>query len=106
MSTPTLPADFRDLEAFSEWALEHRSERFKKRVSSPMDKITAFYNAMVPRLDKAVAYLNSKPLASLEPADKRLLSMAQSLVEVSRCVELWQAPDNYAFGAERVNIRL
>ena len=87
MNTPTLPAEFRDLEAFFEWSLEHRAERFNKRVNSSMEKITAFYNAMVPRLDKAVAYLNSKPLASLEPADKRLLSMAQSLVEVSRCVD-------------------
>lgn len=106
MGASTLPAEFRDLEAFSEWSLEHRAERFNKRVNSSMEKITAFYNAMVPRLDKAMAYLNSKPLASLEPADKHLLSMAQSLVEVSRCVELWQAPDNYAFDADRVKIRL
>jgi hypothetical protein len=32
--------------------------------------------------------------------------MAQSLVEVSRSVELWQAPDNYAFDADRIKIRL
>ena len=106
MTTTTLPADFRDLEAYSEWALEHRAERFQKRVGSTMAEITAFYNAMVPRLDKVVAYLNSKPLANLDPADKRLLTMAQSLVEVSRCVELWQAPDNYAFDADRITIRV
>jgi hypothetical protein len=106
MATAGLPADFRDLEAYLEWALERRAERFHKRVGSTMAEITAFYNAMVPRLDETVAYLNSKPLASLEPADKRLLAMAQSLVEISRCVELWQAPDNYAFDADRINIRM
>lgn len=106
MTTTGLPVDFRDLEAYSEWAIEHRADRFKKRVASTMAEITAFYNAMVPRLDKVVAYLNSKPLANLDPADKRLLAMAQSLVEVSRCVELWQAPDNYAFDADRITIRV
>lgn len=106
MATTGLPENFRDLEAYSTWALEHRSERFQKRVDSTMAEITAFYNAMVPRLDQVVAYLNSKPLAKLSPADKRLLTMAQSLVEVSRCVELWQAPDNYAFDADRIHIRM
>ncbi len=102
MNATTLPADFRDLEAFSEWALEQRADRFHKRVSSSIEKITAFYDAMVPRLDKVVNYLNSKPLASLEQSDKQLLAMTLSLVEVSRCVELWKAPDIDAFAAHRL----
>jgi hypothetical protein len=43
MGASTLPAEFRGLEAFSEWALEHRAERFNKRVNSSMEKITAFF---------------------------------------------------------------
>jgi proteasome lid subunit RPN8/RPN11 len=102
----TIPEDFYDLEIFNEWALETRMARFQKRVKSTMGEITAFYNAMVPRMDKVVAYLDSKPLNALSEADRNLMSMALSLVEVSRSVELWQAPDNGSFDADRVYISL
>jgi hypothetical protein len=106
MSINTLPAEFKDLEAYSEWSLEHRRERFQKRLNSPMEKITAFYNAMVPRIDSAVKYLNSKPLAALDASEKRLLAMCLSLIEVSRCIERWDAPDSGAFGADKLVIDL
>jgi hypothetical protein len=106
MSITTLPADFSDLEAYAEWSLEHRRDRFKKRLSSSMEKITAFYNAMVPRIDSAVKYLNSKPLAALDESEKRLLAMCLSLIEVSRCIERWDAPDSGAFGADKLVIEL
>jgi hypothetical protein len=106
MSTPTLPAEFRDLEYYSEWALEHRKDRFKKRLNTSMAQITAFYNAMVPRIDAIVKYLNQKPLKDLNVAEKSLLSMALSLIEVSRCIERWNAPDSGAFGADKLVIEL
>lgn len=106
MSANTLPTDFNDLEAYAEWSLEHRQDRFKKRLNSPMEKITAFYNAMVPRIDGAVKYLNSKPLAALDESEKRLLAMCLSLIEVSRCIERWDAPDSGAFGADKLVIEL
>ena len=106
MNVATLPAEFNDLEAYSEWALEQRRDRFHKRLSSSMEKITAFYNAMVPRIDGAVKYLNSKPLAALNESEKRLLAMCLSLIEVSRCIERWDAPDSGAFGADKLIIEL
>jgi len=106
MATAILPAEFSDLEAYTEWSLEHRRDRFHKRVDSPMEKITAFYNAMVPRIDDAVKYLNSKPLNALNAAEKRLLAMCLSLVEVSRCIERWDAPDSGAFDAKKLVIEL
>lgn len=102
MRSSNLPADFRDLEPFFEWALESRVGRLSKRVNSPLEKITAFYTAMVPRLDAIVTYLNSRPLGDLKPGEKSLLAMALSLIEISRCVELWQAPDIPAFAANRL----
>lgn len=106
MSATALPAEFKDLEAYSEWALEHRKDRFHKRLNSPMEKITAFYNAMVPRIDGAVKYLNQKPLADLDAPEKKLLAMCLSLIEVSRCIERWDAPDSGAFGADKLVIKL
>lgn len=106
MSTNVLPNEFKDLEAYSEWSLEHRKDRFHKRLNSPMEKITAFYNAMVPRIDSAVKYLNQKPLADLNKPEKNLLAMCLSLIEVSRCIERWDAPDSGAFGADKLVIEL
>ena len=106
MSTAALPAEFSDLEYYSEWALEHRKDRFKKRLNTPMEQITAFYNAMVPRIDAIVKYLNQKPLKDLNVTEKSLLSMALSLIEVSRCIERWNAPDSGAFGADKLVIEL
>ncbi len=106
MSTPTLPNEFRDLEYYSEWALEHRKDRFKKRLNTSMEQITAFYNAMVPRIDAIDTILNQKPLKDLNVAEKSLLSMALSLIEVSRCIERWGAPDSGAFGADKLVIEL
>ena len=106
MSTATLPTEFRDLEYFSEWALAQRKDRFKKRLNTSMEQITAFYNAMVPRIDAIVKYLNQKPLKDLNAAENSLLSMALSLIEVSRCIERWNAPDSGAFGADKLVIEL
>jgi hypothetical protein len=106
MSANALPAEFKDLEAYSEWSLEHRKDRFHKRLNSSMEKTTAFYNAMVPRIDSAVKYLNRKPLADLNKPEKNLLAMCLSLIEVSRCIERWNAPDSGAFGADKLVIEL
>ena len=106
MSTATLPNEFRDLEYFSEWALAERKDRFKKRLNTSMEKITAFYHAMVPRIDEIVKFLNRKPLKELDAEERNLLSMALSLIEVSRCIERWNAPDSGAFGADNLVIEI
>ena len=60
-----LPAAFADLEPYAQWSLPTESERFAMRLSSSMDELQAFYDAALPRLDAAVAYLDEFPLDAL-----------------------------------------
>jgi hypothetical protein len=88
-----LPAEFHELERFSDWILETERERYAKRLASTMDEMQTFYDAAFPLLDKANKYLEGFPLANGLPDEERnLLLLMMSLVTVSFPVEVWQQP--------------
>ena len=88
----TLPADFADLEPFSDWCLEFERERYAKRLASSMDEMQSFYDACFPRVRAAMAYLDRFPLDDLPPEAANLLHLVYSLVMVSLPVEVWAQP--------------
>ena len=95
----TLPADFADLEPFSEWCLEWERERYAKRLASSMQEMQAFYDAAFPRLEAAMEYLDQYPLDALPEDASHLLWLCYSLVNVSFPVEVWhqaRVPDSGA----------
>ena len=81
-----LPSEFSDLEQFAPWALPTSVERNKKRVESSMDEINAFYDAMLPRAEKALAYLDQFSLQEMPQDAQRLMFLTLSLAEVSIAV--------------------
>jgi hypothetical protein len=88
-----LPAEFAELEPWSEWIIETEAGRYSKRLASMMEEMQAFYDAAFPLLDKANKYLEQFPLASgLPEPERNLLLMMMSLVLVSFPVEVWQQP--------------
>ena len=87
-----LPADFVDLEPFAEWAIPTERARYAKRLSSTMDELQAFYDAALPRMDAAAAYLEQFDINALPDDTKRLLWLYCSLVTVSFPVEVWRQP--------------
>jgi hypothetical protein len=88
-----LPAEFTELEPFSEWILETEHERYAKRLASTMEEMQTFYDAAFPLLDRANKYLEHFPLAGGLPEQERnLLLLMMSLVLVSFPVEVWQQP--------------
>jgi hypothetical protein len=89
---PTLPIDFADLEAFTDWGLATERGRYAKRLSSTMDELQAFYDAAFPRLDAAASYLEQFDLDALPEDAKRLLWLFCALVSVSFPVEVWRQP--------------
>jgi len=91
-----LPADFRDLERFAPWMLETERERNAKRFASSMDEIRDFYEAVKPRMDAVVAYLDQFPLDELPDDARRLLLLGLSLMEVSPAVEWFGRPQAVA----------
>jgi hypothetical protein len=89
-----LPPEFSELEPLvDEWAIEDGHARYVKRVNSTMDQIQAFYDAVFPHAEEAVAYIDKFDYAEPLPEDvANLRNLLYSLITVSLAVELWKQP--------------
>jgi len=93
MADALLPPEFSDLEPFVEqWCLDSEPERYAKRVNSTMEEIQEFYDAVFPRTEDAMVYLEKFPLDDLPPDAFRLLKLLYSLIVMSFAVEIWKQP--------------
>ncbi|MGC7101518.1 hypothetical protein ACPZ19_43165 [Amycolatopsis lurida] len=89
----TLPAQFSELEPFvPDWALPTRQERYDMRLSKTIDELGEFYDAIAPRAEEAIDYLNQLTLADLPEDATRLLHLMYSLVLVSYPVNVFKQP--------------
>jgi hypothetical protein len=88
-----LPAEFSDLEPFvQDWCLDNEPARYAKRLASTMDEIQKFYDAIMPRAEAAIQYLEQFPLDELPEDALRLLKLLYSLILMSFPVEIWKQP--------------
>lgn len=92
MSNRKLPKPFEDLEPFIGWALPDEVSRGRRRASSPMADIQAFYDALLPRMEEVLGYLNAHSLKELSPEAERLKNMVLSLAEIGPAVEFYGEP--------------
>ena len=93
MAHPLLPTAFADLEPFAEtWCLPTERQRYAKRLASTMEEMQAFYDAIFPRAEEAIAYCDQFPLDDMPQDAQRLLQMLYSLVMVSFPIEAWRQP--------------
>lgn len=93
MADRLLPPEFADLEPFAkEWCLASEPERYAKRLASSMEQMQAFYDAVFPRAEEAIRYLEKFPLNALPDDALRLLQLLYSLILVSFPVEIWRQP--------------
>ena len=90
--TAKLPAEFADLEPFSEWCLGSEAQRYAKRLSSTMPQMQAFYDAITPRAEEAIAYCDKFPLDDLPDDVTNLMHLLYSMIMVSFPVECWKQP--------------
>ena len=95
-----LPAEFADLEKFTDWCLPTEQERYTKRLDSTMAEMQEFYDAAFGRLEDAMVYLDARfPLHDMPDDAKALMHLMQSLVNVSFPIEVWRqqrVPDSGA----------
>ncbi len=90
MTAPMLPAEFADLEPFaSAWCLPTESERFAQRLAVPMEEMQAFYDAVTPRFEEAMAYCDAFPLDDMPEDAVHLMHLLYSMIMVSFPVECW-----------------
>jgi hypothetical protein len=100
----SLPADFADLEPFTDFSLQFERERYAKRLSSTMDELQAFYDAAFPRFEAAMSYLDQFELNALPADAERLLWLCYSIVNVSFPVEVWRQPRVPDSGAASIDV--
>ena len=95
-----LPGEFADLEPYAEkWCLASEPERYEMRLSTPMPEMMAFYHAITPRAEAAIAYCDRFPLDDLPEEVRNLLHLLYSMIMVSFPVEVWgqqRVPDTGA----------
>ena len=87
-----LPEQFRDLEQWMAWSLETEGERSDHRQASAMEDITAFYEAMLARMEEVLPYLEQFNLEDLPDDARRLFYLTLSLAEVAPAVEQFGQP--------------
>jgi hypothetical protein len=89
MST-LLPAEFADLEPFAAtWCLATEPERWERRMASTMPEMTAFHDAVLPRLEAAIEHCDGFPLDALPPDVERLVQLVHSAAMVAMAVEVF-----------------
>lgn len=104
MSDALLPPEFADLELFAPaWCLESEPERWAKRLQSPMRELQAFYDAVFPRAEQAIAYCDGFALHDMPADAERLLQLLHSLLMVSYAVEVWKQPEVVHCGSARID---
>lgn len=106
MSDLTLPQGFSDLQPFvADWALPTRAQRYEARLSKPFDELVTFYDAVAPRAEEAIAYLNGLDLDDLPDDATTLLHLLYSMILVSYAVNVFKQnriPDSGAAFFEMV----
>ncbi|MBM4258499.1 MAG: hypothetical protein FJ147_21705 [Deltaproteobacteria bacterium] len=102
-----LPEGFAELERFvSDWALGSEQERNHKRLTSSMEELQIFYDAMLLSMEAIVTHLTRFRLVDLPLPEQRLLALTLSLMEVAPAVEVYGTPDvPNAIAASRFLIR-
>ena len=87
----SLPQAFSGLEPFAaDWALPTRAQRYEARLSKPFDELVAFYDAVAPRAEEAIAYLNGLDLDDLPDDATTLLHLLYSMILVSYAVNVFK----------------
>ena len=92
MAERVLPEGFEDLATYLAWSLATERERSAKRQASTMDEITAFYQAMMPRMDEILPYLDQFGLENVPEDAQRLFCLTLALAEIAPAVENFGQP--------------
>ncbi|WP_052129723.1 hypothetical protein [Sphingomonas sp. 35-24ZXX] len=102
----TLPPPFGDLEYLTEsWALPTSALRDARRSESTAGERSAFHDAMAPRLEEALAWLDQQPLATLDQPATNLMNLCLMLAHVALAVET-QADDEPRHAPHRAAMQI
>jgi hypothetical protein len=93
VTTNSLPPAFADLEPWvADWAKPTREARYASRLARSFPELAEFYDAIAPRAEDAIAYLDSLGLDVLPDDATRLLQLLYSMILVSYAVNVFKQP--------------
>ncbi|HVQ98059.1 MAG TPA: hypothetical protein VMS16_04505 [Mycobacterium sp.] len=87
-----LPPEFSGLEPFSDWCLPTEPQRYDKRLNTSMTEMQAFYDAITPRAEEAIAFCDKFSLDDLPEDVENLMHLLYSMIMVSFPIECWKQP--------------
>ena len=92
MSAALLPPEFADLEPQAAvWVLPTLEDRLQLRLATPMDELQAFYDAVFPRAEAAMEYLDGCSLDDLSDEAHNLMRLLYALSVVSVATDVFQS---------------
>lgn len=101
-----LPAGFEALEPFvARFAVSGTAARAARRGESTPEEREAFHAAASPLVGKALDLLDTKPVDSLDGAEKRLMDLVLMFAHVALAVEV-QGPDESRHAELRKYMRI
>ena len=93
MSTTRLPERFAELEPFLEqWDLPDINSRYAARLSSSMNDMRAFNDAMVAHAEDIKSWLDGRGFDEYTAADRRLARLMFAYAVVAQSVEIYRQP--------------
>ncbi len=107
-ATFELPSEFGDLVTWGpDWSLDTEKERHFKRIYSDLATVRDFFDAVNPRMDAIIGYLNKLNTLDpkqLAPADRNLYYLAATCIEMSHPIDMkWRGTDiDDKFPSERL----
>lgn len=95
MPSRKLPEAFAALAPFVDgWTLTSEKERFHKLHAVSIDELRAFYDAMLPRLEEALQYLNQYKIDEMPEDARTLFDLAMTFAETAHPIDLkWKDVD-------------
>ncbi len=93
MSENLLPKQFEELERFvSKWDLPDINSRYEARLSSTMEDMQDFNDAIVSCAEDIKSYLDSKDFDDYLDEDRRLARLMFTFAVVAQSVQIYKQP--------------
>jgi hypothetical protein len=86
------PPDFSELDDHvAAWGLPTLQQRREKRLHCTFEELKSFHDAMMPRLEEIIAFLDQFPVAAIPPAFTQLADAVLAMCEVDDPVSKWRS---------------
>ncbi len=93
LDATTLPAGFDELERWvPHWVQPTRDERYAVRLTTPIEEITEFYDAIAARAEDAMVHLDGLDQDDLPDESYRLQHLLYSMILVAYAVNVFKQP--------------